>query len=125
MKRGLFFIGLMSSGILLVQCTKDKTEPIVTPPLDSATCIDTVSFNNEILPLIVQNCSASGCHGGSSSAGGYSLENYANISTNASQITSVIKHEQGVTAMPAGAPKLADSLIQKFECWVVQGKLDN
>lgn len=125
MRKVILLAGLLVSIGTLVQCTKDKTEPIVAPPIDPAVCVDTVYFNNEVLPLIVQNCATSGCHGNGSSAGGYNLESHSNISTNASQILSVIKHETGVTAMPLGNPKLSDSLIQQVECWIAQGKLNN
>ena len=102
--------------IFLFSCTKDKA------PLPG--CPQEISFSNDVLPLIQQNCSTSGCHDASAS-GGYVLTNYSQISTNAEMILSAIDHETGVTGMPLGSPKLSDSLINNFRCWVRQGAYDN
>lgn len=70
------------------------------------------------------NCSTSGCHDASGS-GGYNLTTYSATADNANTILSVIKQEPGYSPMPLGGAKLADSLIQYFECWIIQGKLEN
>jgi len=106
-------------GILLgiSSCRKDKVEqmhPVQEP---------TVSYATQIEPLIISNCSTSGCHG-TPFSGGYQLLNYSDISANASDVLGVIRHENG-TPMPIGSPKLADSLIQQFEFWINEGKMDN
>ncbi len=75
--------------------------------------------------MIQQNCSTSGCHNAASAASGYDLEGHGNISTNANAILSVIRHESGVVAMPYFQPKLNDSIIDQFDCWMIQGKLNN
>jgi hypothetical protein len=120
MKRMLFF-SLFLVVIIIGgnnACTKDKTS------VSAASCPDTISFANQVKPIIDLNCATSGCHN-SASSGGYNLTTYSAISANANIILSVIKHESGVTPMPFGGAKLADSLIQQFECWVIQGKLEN
>ena len=99
-------------------CTKDKTS------LSAASCPDTISYSNQIKPMIDLNCSTSGCHDATNS-GGYNLTTYSNIAANANTILSVIKQEPGYSPMPLGGAQLADSLIQQFECWVIQGKLEN
>lgn len=123
MKKALF----LGYGILLVvvvamgssSCKKDKTSPAT-----SGDCPDTISFATKIEPLIQQNCSTTGCHD-AASAGGYNLLGHSNISANATIVLSVIKHDAGVTPMPFGGTKLADSLATQFNCWIQQGKLNN
>ncbi len=100
-------------------CNKDKT-PIIVP----GECEDTVSFVGKIQPMIELNCATSGCHD-TGSAGGYNLIGHGNISANANQILNVIRHESGVSPMPKNLPKLNDTLIEQFNCWMVQGKLNN
>lgn len=108
--------------ITVSSCAKDKTEIEVIVPED---CPTTISFAGIVEPMMQANCSTSGCHGGGSSAGGYNLEGHANISANANDILNVINHEPGVVAMPYFQPKLSDSLIEQFDCWVAQGTLNN
>ena len=72
MKSSIFILSLL----IFCSCKKDKAEFYA-----DANCSDTVSFNDEILPLIQNNCS--GCH---DNQNGYSLTNHANISSNSSKI---------------------------------------
>ncbi len=100
-------------------CTKEKTS------ISAAQCPDTISFSAQVMPIFDLNCSTSGCHDATTAQSGYNFTTYANIAANSSVILDVINHGSGVTPMPFGSPKLADSLIQQIECWVLQGKLDN
>lgn len=112
---------LFSFGALLIYaCNKDKTPATIELTED---CPEVISFSAKVEPIIQTNCSTSGCHDATAS-GGYNLEGYANISSNSPIILSAIKHETS-TPMPVGAPKLADSLIQQFSCWISQGTLNN
>lgn len=115
MKTSFFFIVIA----LILSCTKDKVEY-----LQNANCSDTVSFNNEILPLILDNCS--GCH--DNNQNGYSFINHTNIAANASAIIGSMRNS-GYLLMPRDGNNigysLPDSLIQRVECWVNQGKKNN
>lgn len=104
-------------------CLKHKTvEPVEPMP----TCTDTISFNNEIMTqVITPNCNTSGCHNSVDVAGNLDLSTYTNVSNSATVVLSTMKHDPNAIAMPLGAPKLNDSLIQKFYCWIEQGKLNN
>lgn len=113
------FTFIVAVGTSTTSCKKDKTQIVVND------CPDTISYSAKIAPLINQSCATTGCHAAGSAAGGYNLDGHANVSANAAIILNVIKHESGVTPMPAGAPKLADSLIQQVQCWINQGQLDN
>lgn len=107
--------------ILSISCRKDKVEEIKP---DDQECLEERSFSDDVLPVLNNNCSTSGCHNTNSQAGGYILETHQQIDQHAVIILASIKHE-GNSPMPQGAPKLADSLIKTFECWVNQGKLNN
>ncbi len=120
MKSFLIIFSALSLGALTMNsCNKDKVPVIV----DCSTigCSDTISFANQIMPMIQNNCT--GCHDvGNSTA--YTLTNYENISNNADAILNSL-HGTSMQLMPQGGPALADTLIQQFSCWKCQGKLDN
>lgn len=109
---------LLFTFVSIASCNKDKTS--IPVPEDPRQCPDTISFSGIIEPMIQQNCSTSGCHDATSAASGYDLEGYGNISTNANAILSVIRHESGVVAMPYAQPKLNDSIIDQFDCWMIK-----
>ncbi len=111
---------LLASSAFFLSCTKDKTPPIVEV---DPNCPDTILFSVQVEPIIVQNCSTSGCHN-ASAAGGYDLLGHSNIVANSTDVLSALRHETQ-TLMPFGAAQVADSSIQHFQCWVNQGMLDN
>jgi len=115
MKNTLIFIS--TTVILIASSCKKDIAPV-------ATCVDEISYTQDVKPIIDLNCSTSGCHDASLS-GGYSFVSYVSVSANASTILNVINHESGFTPMPYGNGKLADSTIQKINCWIQQGKLNN
>ncbi len=108
-------------GLATTSCLKDKTiEPVVSE------CAETVLFETELLiPVFNMSCGVMGCHDNASAAAGLILETHGQISDESDRIQIAINHDPGAAPMPLGSPKLADSLIQKFECWIEQGKLDN
>lgn len=118
--KSIIFLVVLITGTILFSCTKEQT-PDLMPIADN--CNNTVTFQEEVEPIIFNNCSTTGCHD-ASAAGGYNLEGYTNISTYSAVILSAMRHETS-TPMPLGEPKLADSLIQKFKCWIDQGTLNN
>lgn len=101
---------------LISSCAKDKVS-FVAPP----NCPDTISFNTQVLPMIQSNCT--GCHNIGNGTG-YTLTNHSNISSSADAILGSM-HGTGYQLMPQGGPALPDSLIQKVECWIYQGKKNN
>ena len=104
------FVGFLSS------CVKEKVA-YTTPP----NCPDTVSFVHQVLPIIQNNCT--GCHDVGNGTP-YTLTNYSNISASADAVLGSMRGN-GYQLMPQGGPVLPDSLVQKVECWIVQGKLNN
>ncbi len=112
-------------GILFAftSCLKHKT---VEPSKPMPTCTDTIYFNNEIMgQVITPNCNTAECHNSTDVAGNLDLSTYTNVSNSANPVLSTMKHDPNAIAMPLGASKLNDSLIQKFYCWIQQGKLNN
>jgi hypothetical protein len=112
----------------LVNCTKNKAEPIVeilAPGEVDPNCPDTILFSTQVMnDVFVANCN--GCHGSGGSAVSFGeFTNHSNISDDATKILQTLKHESGVTAMPIGGNALNDSLITAFDCWIKQGKLNN
>lgn len=79
-------------------------------------CTDTISFANQIKPLIDLNCSTSRCH---------SFPTHESIEQHAFQIIDALQAANGTVLMPYGGPALADSSIQQFSCWISQGRLNN
>lgn len=116
----IIFTVFIAGIIAIASCTKEKA-PIKATNFE---CSDTISYVNHIQPMISLNCTVAGCHDATSS-GGYNLTSYSAVSENAEIIRETIMHNPGVAAMPFAQPKLADSLIQQFACWVEQGTLNN
>jgi len=113
----------LSATLILSSCLKDKTtdQGNVVP----SACVDTIFFQDEIMGEIMDvSCNTAGCHDNGTAQSGYVIENYAQVSANADFFLNVMNHSAG-SPMPYGGDKLADSLIQKFECWIEQGKLNN
>lgn len=65
-----------------------------------------------------------GCHDQGNASGGYDFSSYTAVAANATAALGSMK-SSGYQLMPQGGPALPDSTIQKLECWIAQGKLDN
>tara|TARA_B110000037_G_C17069950_1_gene485445 strand:- start:595 stop:936 length:342 start_codon:yes stop_codon:yes gene_type:complete len=113
MKQFIFFSVLVS---LLCSCVKDKV------PTEFASCGDTVSFSQDIQPLVDANCL--GCHNDVAPANDVILTNHTRISNEANRMINSMQ-APGMELMPFGGPPLSDSLIQLFQCWILQGKPNN
>ena len=92
----------------------------------------TVSFANDVLPLIESRCI--GCHGGDRTEEGLDLKSHASIiagSTNGPVIVpgdaanSLLVEMVATQKMPKRGPKLTPPQVQLITDWVNQGALDN
>lgn len=109
---------LVSFAFVVASCKSDKITPL------DADCPEVISFSEKIEPMIVANCATSGCHGTGFTSPALTTHN--EIAASANQILVRIQLDPTSNQlMPSGGPKLADSLIQDFKCWVNQGTLDN
>lgn len=115
----IFFVA--SSIILINACTKDS----VSEEEVDADCSETISFQSDINQMIQQSCATSGCHNAGAASAGFVFEEYQQIADNADIMLKTIRHESDVANMPVGGDKLPDSFIEKFFCWIEQGKEDN
>ena len=109
-------IAFSSYSIALFSCTREKVTPV------AAECNDTISFSNDIMPIIQANCIS--CHDQGNASGGFDFSSYTSTSANANAILNSMK-ANGYQLMPIGGPALPDSTIQKISCWINQGKQDN
>lgn len=105
----------------LISCRKDKVEEVV--PVEEE-CPEERSFSDDVLPILNINCSTSNCHNSNVQAGGYVFETHQQIDQHDVIILAAMRHETS-SPMPQNAAKLNDSLIDTFDCWVKQGKLNN
>ena len=103
-----------------LSCRKDKVEEVI---LVEEECPEERSFSQDILPIINNNCSTSNCHNSNVQAGGYVFEDYNQIEQHADIMLTAISGPN--PTMPQGLDPLPDSLIQTFDCWIKQGKLNN
>lgn len=117
MKNSIYSISITVLTIIISSCAKDKVGGDV--PYPEVICSDTISFNNDVLPIIQNNCT--GCH---DNQNGYTFTNHGNISSNYAAIVGSMKGT-GYQLMPQGGPALPDSIIQKIQCWVNQGMNNN
>lgn len=78
-------------------------------------CDESISFAQNVNPIIVNNCVE--CHGGSTSP---DLRTYSGISSNANDIRLQVETRR----MPRGG-SLTNEEIQLIICWIDNGALDN
>jgi len=124
MKNLLRIIYVLSAGIILLAgCTYDVDDEINPndPPCDTTD----VSFTQEIVPILNQNCVV--CHSGATPASNLLLDQYDEVKVvaNNGALWGAINHESGFPAMPLNAPKLDDCDIQKIGAWINLGALEN
>jgi len=104
---------------IIISCKSDQVTPV------DPNCPDVISYSAQIEPMILTNCSTSGCHN-AAGPGKPALTNHSEISSNASTIRNVINKNPGEpNFMPLGGQKLADSVLQQFNCWIDQGLQNN
>ena len=107
----------------LFSCSKDKT----TEPLP---CEANELFETEIKPIFLNNCTS--CHNSTNSIAGVILEDYESIVENITHSMSEIKagtmpyDEDFTPAINSSLiDVLNDTLIDKIECWILNGMENN
>ena len=122
------------------------TEAPTNPPTDSPTSApateaptaassgqgSTVSFANNVLPLLESRCLS--CHGGERTSEGLSLKSYADLMTGSNNgpvvsagdaNNSLIVELVATQKMPKRGPKLTPDQVQLLTDWINQGAQDN
>ena len=120
----------MKSKILLIviicsiffSCSKDKAASEIIPVNNICDSINPISFMNDIDPLLNNN-GCYGCHVAQIPI----FSDYASVYLEQDRILDAIQHNQSVEPMPypIGSAKLADSLINKVQCWIESGAPNN
>lgn len=96
--------------------------------------LDTVYFRNTIFPLLVSNCSMSGCHDATSHKEGVNLTSYSSIRSTGgiklskpieSKLYRVLIDNDAEDRMPQGKPPMASEDISRILKWIEQGAQDN
>lgn len=103
-----------------------------TPPTEASAQTATVSFVNDVLPILQSRCV--NCHGGERTQKGLNLTTFANLMAG-SENGSVIAPGNSDTSklaeliisqkMPKRGPKLTPPQIQIIVDWINQGALEN
>jgi hypothetical protein len=107
---------------LFTGCYKDKEELLY--PGTKSDC-DTIpaKFGKDILPIFLTYCAMANCHDAITAQGGRTFTNYTGI-YNAKEV--IETRALIIKDMPqAPNPKLADSNINKINCWLLSGAPDN
>jgi hypothetical protein len=111
--------------------------PIDTTPVTAIPCSpDSVYFQNEVLPLLISNCTKSGCHNTIDRQEGIILDSYANIMATVDDVTStdwsknelievLLTTEPDKKMPPAPNQPLSTEQIGRISKWVTQGAPNN
>lgn len=112
---------------LLIGLASACTTIIVEP--DAA--VPTVSYQNDIAPIIAANCAQSGCHG-TDRPRKFSLLSYSELSRlvvpnkpHSSELYNVIRLYEGGVMPPKPNESLSDMQIGQIYVWILQGATEN
>ena len=126
MKKYTLFFLLLVFCRMLVSCSKQNEEALMTPANGIPNC-DTINmkFTANVVPLLSTNCYS--CHGNGRAFGGVNLDTYTKVKAvadNGSLIGS-ISHASGYSPMPKNAAQLSTCDINKIRAWISRGALNN
>lgn len=113
---------------LLAACGWSCTKVVDATDVD----VPTISYQNDIAPLIAANCTQSGCHGDVQTEE-FNLLSYGAVNRlvspgkpHSSELYEVIRLYSGEKAMPPKPNQpLSDYQIGQIYVWILQGALDN
>lgn len=111
---------ILTLALLVVQaCKKDKD---LSPQCDTAN----VSFSQDILPILENNC-FNGCHNGSNPNSGFLLETYNDVKKKVDdgRLLGAVKQEPGFVAMPLNRAPINACQQSLIEAWINQGAPNN
>jgi len=151
--RNFILFSCLVLGVWLTACQhdpfNDPVDPPVDPPVTDPTDTlpsgtgsgvpcdpDSVYFQNTILPLLVANCSQSGCHNPTDHSEGVVLNTYSSVLSTVEHVTSTDWNEnkliRAITEtdpekfMPqAPNPPLSAAQINLLKTWISQGAQNN
>ena len=109
---------------IVSSCDYDSEEELY--PVQPSGCdTTTVSYMNDIEPLISQNCYQ--CHSAALNFGNVTLEGYSAFKSEVDRgrLTGAIRRDFGFSSMPQDGDKLPDCDISKVEAWINNGAPNN
>jgi hypothetical protein len=104
----------------LISCYNDKEE-LLNPPNPNECDGVSAKFRTDILPIMQNKCSISGCHNSSDIAANVILETYEQVSGYSGVIYQVCITTQ---SMPIG-DRLTQSEIKSLKCLLLSGSPNN
>lgn len=127
---------------LMYACKHDPINPIdppidppVDPPSGNLCDPDSVYFQNQILPILVSNCTESGCHNPQDHEEGVVLNSYQNLLATVNHVTlndwdenkliKSLEEDDLEDRMPQNKPPLSSDQINLIKTWINQGALNN
>lgn len=115
----LFCFVVLATSMLIFSCDKDVGNLPAPIPPGSVSC-DTISYTEDIAPIISANCSISGCHVPPNPAAGVLLDSYELLKAKgeAGRIEERVINENPTRMPPAGLTQTEKKLI---ECWLNNG----
>ena len=113
---------LLLGTVMISACYYDSVERLI--PVHRL-CTTNMSFQTDIEPILERNCYV--CHRSEVNSGNVTLDVYSElmVRVNDGSLLGAINHNQGFTAMPQNAPKLASCEIAKIEQWIADGAQNN
>jgi hypothetical protein len=139
MKKTIIRLLTFLSTLLLLNSCKHKPDELVLNGTDTTatrngnnnqTKNDSVCFNTQILPLIINNCATTGCHDATSRVEGLNLTNYTAIRKMVNPITMkgsllTVTQSTGRNRMPpAPMAPMDTTAINLIKKWMGQGALN-
>lgn len=106
------FLTVISFGVLLASCTQDEVTETA-----ASDCNENFTYDNDVQPIIMNNCATSGCHDGTQPP---LLTNFTLVEASKSRVKA---RAIDLKTMPPSGP-LTDSEIQKISCWIEQGAVE-
>ena len=120
MKRFTSAAGSLILLALMSGCTYDDLETIGSP----VDCdVFDVSYGQDILPLVADNCQ--GCHSGGTPSAGIAFEEHADIALFAEIMLDRMGREPGDDLLMPPSGKLDSCSIVRFSAWIDAGKPNN
>ena len=125
--------------LFFMQCTTDPIAPVGGIPPNTVTVQDpgeedlcpqgVISFQHEVLPLLISNCAYSGCHDKITAEDGIVLDSYENVIKevkpndpgNSELYESIIETDPDDIMPPPPAAPLTNAEINLIRDWINQG----
>lgn len=110
---------LICLGVIVIQsCDHSLPEPEIDP------CAQTISFQNDVKPIINSSCALSGCHNGDNGAD-KNWTVFTNFQGKRANVKDRITRPPGTPGHMPAAGSITNVQIQTIVCWVDQGGLNN